>query len=1334
VRSSATGLGMSPELERLYRRADSPCGQFLEGLQIIGADIRQRKAQWALADSLVGLQLRDDSGVQLTETVQTLIPERAPHTAYFTDLDLDGRFPYIAATVEWAGTEPAQVEIKRVKAWLHPRMNPAAAQSVYKWRLDLLRVVQVGGAISVPAKRQLYLAPIAEPVYALATGSSEGLVTFDYSVAPVQDRPRPKRFGLPSLLERLPVLFNVAPAPVTILIITALDKNGAPATNVGFGYDNTVASVTTNGNVLSSRRLEQPPKIPGILTPLFQPGTHQDGGAGGGTPRLIIEYGTYANAKITFSAVGNRITLPAVPTNAVIATITGSVPDGTTLVGQVLKDGGNPVLDADWRTFVSGQDITQLANVSLRQTYETRAALNTDASGSLTPVLRKLGIEEQKITPAYDDAGGTVAQVQLRTGYGVDLETLKGEIVRGMIIGIKDGDRDYKSWVENLLGAANLRDYTFRLWLGAPKAMLSKDKWLHIDDYLPEGQAPRLGDYAIAIVSPLVLLRGLLPKKSPGASYAPDGDLSVGTYTTDTGAGANLYQRIDEADADDLDYIQSVLDPVNQVYKATLPTPADLPGRRLYVDYRIQKDVAGGKTIDATIELRQSGALVATSGLQANISDQITPGSFQLTDASVALITDPTNLELWVTFNVGGAGGSRRGRLTWWRFRTEERRSGVSYVNQSVKAVYEDLLANQLELDARFRGPSVEDTTTIVSKAISEISTDEVPTSKDEVDAVLNVIGYGTIASQGRLKAVNMKDPGEVQAIWPMDEIVIRSITLGIEDRIDNPIVPFNWNAIKAEFDDEWEGASSVGILAYWETKLEGPWRLPQEVAKWVAPQPIADYAVLARSIGTRMLDWFGSGRGRAVIETGYGNAELEPGDTVIFEQDQLVIRDPHTGEDRRGRIWLAGKIELCEDEDPCQNKLFTVAIRPLYDLFGPGSAATREGFITPIVRSMQLHVDDGGNVLANISVQGAAAIRIAAAKVGVPSDAAARAAPLQLTDGNEQLTTASLLSIVPTEIGYAKVFAYERADGSGAESLAVTAATPKGTRKRAFVFDDGLYVLRAGNPTGIAAHSSVQLDPANGVAEGGTVYRIYRHREEITVNGADADGDVAVTFSLSYQNPPLVILRGGQYLSFATAFGTGVNHRQRLQALNITASGFTSRAQMLNAGVVTGQNDDFPSGNLLVNVGDTAEADLQPGGANDDSYTVNYRVTVTNPDGSANVALTVAIEINRQDGNGWITAATYVYSRSIAGTQSWNSEAKTILATGLGTGDDIRIRASAFDDNGIGGSFTVRGADGAGANPDTRNGVTYNTASDTTASAIPANGDQVIWVAQEVA
>jgi hypothetical protein len=121
----------------------------------------------------------------------------------------------------------------------------------------------------------------------------------------------------------------------------------------------------------------------------------------------------------------------------------------------------------------------------------------------------------------------------------------------------------------------------------------------------------------------------------------------------------------------------------------------------------------------------------------------------------------------------------------------------------------------------------------------------------------------------------------------------------------------------------------------------------------------------------------------------------------------------------------------------------------------------------------------------------------------------------------------------------------------------------------------------------------------------------------------------------------------------------------------------------------------------------------------------------------------TLVVAIDTNDGvGGWIERATYSYATSNlsgpppfeANTATWDTESKQITVTGLGTGDDIRIRAKSFSvNNGGTGSFALRGADAGGANPDTRNGCLYTTAADTIESAIPAAGDSVVWSAQEV-
>ncbi len=279
--------------------------------------------------------------------------------------------------------------------------------------------------------------------------------------------------------------------------------------------------------------------------------------------------------------------------------------------------------------------------------------------------------------------------------------------------------------------------------------------------------------------------------------------------------------------------------------------------------------------------------------------------------------------------------------------------------------------------------------------------------------------------------------------------------------------------------------------------------------------------------------------------------------------------------------------------------------------------------------------------------------------------------------------------------------------------------------------FDDSGYAVKAETSDGIGMDSGV------GISEGSARHSIYRHREEILVLGADADGDVPVTFGQAYQNAPMIVLAGGQFVSFSTGLGSGVFQRLRLEAVDVTASGFTSRSQITNAGAATAQTDEFASGAITV-VGNTKEANLDPAVANDDRYTSQFFVSVTAIKAVETLNLcTLVVAIDTNDGGGWVERWTGNYSSGADpggdNTETWTQEMIAVVVSALGLNDDIRLRAKSFVTGPEGGSFIIRGGDAGGANPEAYSGVLYNTASDTTESAIPSAGDSVRWVAQEV-
>lgn len=125
---------------------------------------------------------------------------------------------------------------------------------------------------------------------------------------------------------------------------------------------------------------------------------------------------------------------------------------------------------------------------------------------------------------------------------------------------------------------------------------------------------------------------------------APTSDVSVGAWTTDSGATSNLYASIDESVANDADYIQSELSPsasASKVRLASMTDPAVSYGHT--VTYRIAK--SAGNQINMVVRLKQGGTTIA-SWSHTNVSTTWTEYTQTLSDSEANSITDYTTLDL----------------------------------------------------------------------------------------------------------------------------------------------------------------------------------------------------------------------------------------------------------------------------------------------------------------------------------------------------------------------------------------------------------------------------------------------------------------------------------------------------------------------------------------------------------------------------------------------------------------------------------------------------------------------------------------------------------------
>jgi len=138
----------------------------------------------------------------------------------------------------------------------------------------------------------------------------------------------------------------------------------------------------------------------------------------------------------------------------------------------------------------------------------------------------------------------------------------------------------------------------------------------------------------------------------------PSTDTVNESYLDQADGGVNIYTKIDEAVADDADYIKTAVAPSNDVYVTKLTTLEDpVSSTDHIVRYRYSKDAAGGATIGLVVQLRQDyvdegtqGTLIATN-THANISETWTAGSIALAAGEADAITDYTELYLRFVFN-----------------------------------------------------------------------------------------------------------------------------------------------------------------------------------------------------------------------------------------------------------------------------------------------------------------------------------------------------------------------------------------------------------------------------------------------------------------------------------------------------------------------------------------------------------------------------------------------------------------------------------------------------------------------------------------------------------
>lgn len=142
---------------------------------------------------------------------------------------------------------------------------------------------------------------------------------------------------------------------------------------------------------------------------------------------------------------------------------------------------------------------------------------------------------------------------------------------------------------------------------------------------------------------------------------APASDVSAGTWTTDTGATTNLYAAIDEATANDADYVQSQAGPTGanplEVALSSLTDPAVSTGHTVRV--RAQLDAVTGGALTLRTEVRQGGSALSTPAFWDDTpTGTATTFEHALSGAQADAITDYATLRLRFTATQAAGAGA----------------------------------------------------------------------------------------------------------------------------------------------------------------------------------------------------------------------------------------------------------------------------------------------------------------------------------------------------------------------------------------------------------------------------------------------------------------------------------------------------------------------------------------------------------------------------------------------------------------------------------------------------------------------------------------------------
>lgn len=417
-----------------------------------------------------------DGGVALADTAITVI-ENAVSDGYMQDLGgpplSAAAAPFQVALLGWnaSNNPPARDSVfDRIVAHLNPRVDGGQPRNVAYWLCQLywMDVKSSNGELRS-------LAPASSVVMVPAqVGDAAEDITFSWATLPKAQKPRPE-IGLHN---------------GTALFVWAVQADGTPATNVGWGQDSATSSVLSGKYALQTIRIKK-----------GSGGKWFDDVTSHGLPvlRCRFEAGSYpASATVAFTGAGagSRFDLGAAPTKRVQLICRADVPPGAAATFQVRNDA-----DSAWVTVLDGQFFDELGLVAT-QTRKAQVIIAATPGLDATPVVAEFGMRELELYPLHHCARLESAR------WAVDPLQLVAETTNARIVALRDDlMQEFHDRVTELLTKYFIGQVTFRVWAGTP----ARPRWLHIDDLLIDDEEFVGPEVGIPCVGVTALERGALP-------------------------------------------------------------------------------------------------------------------------------------------------------------------------------------------------------------------------------------------------------------------------------------------------------------------------------------------------------------------------------------------------------------------------------------------------------------------------------------------------------------------------------------------------------------------------------------------------------------------------------------------------------------------------------------------------------------------------------------------------------------------------------------------------------------------------------------------------------